>query len=194
MLDIIEHAQMRDWYAAAALSIMLLLQLAKRKPGLNLLAKVPKGWRWTVPLLMGAASVFVGSFADGLPLADALRATLVHGLGVGFLAMGGDAAMAESPLPWSGGKAGMPPPRKKQPRIFDAALLVLVALLLTGCPHAEPKFTAGETECLAKVETNEDIELAKCANQEMTEAEAETCVDGIMDHYDREAEKCLSEY
>lgn len=183
MLDIIEHAQMQDWYAATALGIMLLLQLSKRKPALNLLAKVPKGWRWIVPLVMGCASVFVGSFVEGLALAEALRATLVHGLGVGFVAMGGDAAMAESPMPWSGGKAGIPRQRKKQERIIVTSLAVLCALVLTGCVKGvTPAQHADRETCYAKARLNFHEATESC--------KTEACIDDLADDYQREQEAC----
>ena len=95
--------QMRDWYAFAALALLALTQLAKR---FGWLSKIPEGFRGYAILLVGAVTAFVGAFQEGKPLVDALSAALGGALVIGMGAMGANAALTDSHLPWNGGAGG----------------------------------------------------------------------------------------
>ncbi len=107
--------QMHNWYAAAALILMILLQ-AIRQGNIPVLTKlwysVPNGWRWIGPVFVGAATGFTTAFAAGASLSAALVAAIGGAIGIGTVAMGLHAGAKESPLHVDGGAGGSPLPPK----------------------------------------------------------------------------------
>lgn len=60
-----------------------------------------------------------------------------------------------------------------------------------GCSlFGPPKFTEGETRCLAEVEAREDAAIALCGK----DTSGDCSTDAIMDRFDVEASECLKRY
>ncbi len=98
------YQDLRDhnWFAVAAIVIMCLIQVAK-KFELPLWTKTPLGYRFLWPILLGAAVAFVHGYLTH----ETAGASIWDAVKVAFTAMGGAAALKESPLPWSGGAGGI---------------------------------------------------------------------------------------
>lgn len=79
------------------------IQIDKRF-GVQITRALPEGWRW-VPVV-GVASVLAVAegLGAGLPWPD----VAVNAIGAALGAMGANAALTESPLPWNGGAGGKP--------------------------------------------------------------------------------------
>lgn len=109
--EVVEAAQLHDWYAVAALCITISTQLLRKVPWLydKVWSKIPDGWRWLVPVVKAALVAFVGAFVEGLPLTQALYAAVGGAVGIGAPSMGLAAWLRESPIRWDGGKGGKPP-------------------------------------------------------------------------------------
>lgn len=110
--QILHSFQVHDWYAAAALILMLVLQCV-RQGNIPLLTKlwnkIPDGWRWLPAFLSGAATGFTTAFANGQPLGVALVASVGGVFGISFPAMGIHAVAKESPIRIDGGAGGKKP-------------------------------------------------------------------------------------
>ncbi len=117
--DILNALTHRDWYAVAAVTLMVATQIA-RKNAPVLWSKIPKGFRFLWPTLAAMAAAFVHAFLTKAPLSLALGDTFK----IAFLAMGGAAALKESPVPWDGGPGGVPaspaPAPSPSPALADA--------------------------------------------------------------------------
>ncbi len=105
-----------NWYAVAAILLMLLIQFVRAKE-LPLWTRTPNGWRWLWPVGLAAVTAFVHAFAMGEALKQAGLDVLNSLWQIALPAMGGAAALKESPLPWDGGAGGksakpapLPPP------------------------------------------------------------------------------------
>lgn len=96
-----------NWYAGAAIALMLLLQLVK-KYELFYWDKTPLGFKFLWPIGIAMVTAFVHGYVAKetlhMSLMDALNAIWQ----IAFPAMGGAAALKESPFPWSGGAGGEP--------------------------------------------------------------------------------------
>ncbi|HWA29089.1 MAG TPA: hypothetical protein VG734_25795 [Lacunisphaera sp.] len=150
--DLTQAIQLRNWYAVAALVLTLLIQVVRKAPILrDAWAKIPNGWRWLVPILSGGVTGFVDAYNSGLPLGAAAVATLGGALGIGLGAMGLNAALTESHLPWNGGAGGipkdtrytdtLPPPPKPPSGIgFSGGMAAMIAalVLLVCCGGSTP--------------------------------------------------------
>lgn len=112
MQTLIQLVQAKAWYPLAALVLMLALQFVRKGPAwlAALWTRVPNGWRFVGPLLMGAATAFVGAYSSGATLRQALAAAVAGVLGIGLPASGLHAWVKESPLPVDGGRGGDPDP------------------------------------------------------------------------------------
>lgn len=122
-LDVLSQFQQlvgeRAAYPLVATILMLVIALAKRSPYTKIgYAKIPDGWRWVVPVVVGGAMGFVKAFEAGYAWTGALVETFAGICGVSFISMGINAALKESPLPWGGGSGGKPEPVAEKP---DAA-------------------------------------------------------------------------
>jgi hypothetical protein len=108
---ILDAFRMRNWFAVAALALMIVLQVIRQNkvPGLTKLwFKVPDGWRWIGPVLIGAATAFTTAFAQGVDFAHALLAVVGGLLGISLPSMGWHAVAKESPVHIDGGAGGKP--------------------------------------------------------------------------------------
>ena len=133
--------QLHNWYAVAALLLMLLVQFARKAPVVSTwYAKIPNGWRWLPPIVGGAAAAFTAAFQAGAPLKMALLQALGGALGIGLPSMGGAALLKESHVPWDGGAGGVQPLESKTSvnKIPPLALLCL-AILLVACSGGDPR-------------------------------------------------------
>lgn len=98
-----------NWYAVAALLLMLAIQISKKYEA-KLWTLFPVGWRFLVPVLgaMGAA------FTHGFLLHESWQQAGLDSLNaiwqIAIPAMGGAAALKESHVPWDGGAGGAPKP------------------------------------------------------------------------------------
>jgi len=84
---------------------MLGTQLLKRLPWLSakIWARIPVGYRFLVPIVAAMGMAFVHGFLTH----ETLTASIWDVIKIAFTAMGGAAALKESPLPWDGGKGGV---------------------------------------------------------------------------------------
>jgi uncharacterized integral membrane protein len=96
-----------NWYAVAAIVLMLLIQIARVKEA-ALWTKTPSGWRWLWPVGLSMVTAFVHAFVVGEALKQAGLDVLNSLWQIALPAMGGAAALKESPLPWDGGPGGAP--------------------------------------------------------------------------------------
>lgn len=96
-----------QWYAVAAILLMLLIQIARVKEA-ALWTKTPSGWRWLWPTGLAMVTAFIHAFVLGEALKQAGLDVLNSLWQIALPAMGGAAALKESPLPWDGGPGGAP--------------------------------------------------------------------------------------
>lgn len=100
--SLIDH----NWYAVSVASVMIITQLA-RKYASDLWQKIPNGLRFLPPVLSAAALAFVHGFAKNEVWTQAGIDALNSIWQIAIPAMGGAAALKESPLPWDGGSGGV---------------------------------------------------------------------------------------
>lgn len=101
----------RAAYPIVATLLTFALQLGKLSPYTKAMYdKVPVGWRWLTPVVIGAAMGFVHGFQAGYTVVGALTEAVFGVFGVSLTSMGLAATLRESPLPWSGGAGGEPKP------------------------------------------------------------------------------------
>lgn len=99
----------RAAYPLVATLLTFGIQVSKVSPFTkNWYAKIPDGWRWLVPVAAGGAMGFVHGYQQGYSIVGALTETVFGVLGVSATSMGINAALKESPIPWSGGAGGKP--------------------------------------------------------------------------------------
>jgi hypothetical protein len=99
----------RAAYPIVATLLTFALQIGKLSPYTKTLyAKIPVGWRWVTPVIVGAVMGFVHGFQAGYTLVGSLVEAVFGIFGVSLTAMGLAAGLRESPLPWSGGSGGQP--------------------------------------------------------------------------------------
>jgi len=110
LTDLYQSLVTRNWFAVAAFTIMLGIQIGKTTVGSELYAKIPNGYRFLVPVLLASGTAFVHGFAAH----ESLGASVFDAMKIALGAMGGAAALKESPLPWGGGPGGTPAPKKGQ--------------------------------------------------------------------------------
>lgn len=106
-LNLFTQVLQHNWYAVAVLVVMLATQYVKVHRS-EVWAKFPVGWRFGFPALAAMAAAFVHAFAAGEPWKQAGLDVLNSLWQIALPAMGGAAALKESPLPWSGGSGGAP--------------------------------------------------------------------------------------
>lgn len=104
-----------NWYAVAAIVLMLAIQIARSRE-LALWTHTPNGWRWLWPVGLAGAAAFVHAFALGEALKQAGLDVLNSLWRIALPAMGGAAALKESPLPWDGGSGGKSAAAPERPR------------------------------------------------------------------------------
>lgn len=108
VVPIVDAFTGRRWYALLGAVIAVLIQLLKRF-GPALWTHVPVGWRWTLPVAMGFLGGLAVALAQQHPILQALAEAVNAGIAGGLSAMGLNAALTESPLPWGGGRGGREP-------------------------------------------------------------------------------------
>jgi hypothetical protein len=96
-----------NWYAIAAFTLMVGVQIV-RKNNLKIWLMVPSGYRFLWPAVAAMTAAFIHAFAAGEALKQALLDSLNAIWQIAIPAMGGAAALKESPLPWDGGAGGIP--------------------------------------------------------------------------------------
>jgi hypothetical protein len=97
----------QNWFATAALTIMLGIQIGKSTPlGGRVYSLVPDGYRFLVPTVLAMLTAFV----HGFQVHETFQASVWDAIKIALGAMGGAAALKESPLPWGGGAGGKPLP------------------------------------------------------------------------------------
>lgn len=98
----------KNWFATAALAIMLGTQLLNSLPWLRakIWLKIPVGYRWSVPVAAASLTAFV----HGFEVHESASASIWDAVKIALSAMGAAAALKESPLPWGGGAGGAPIP------------------------------------------------------------------------------------
>ncbi len=107
LIDLYQSLVTRNWFATAALTIMLGIQIGKSTPlGGKIYAHVPNGYRFLVPMVLASLTAFV----HGFQAHETLQASIWDAIKIALSAMGGAAALKESPLPWGGGAGGLPLP------------------------------------------------------------------------------------
>jgi hypothetical protein len=108
LIDLYSSLMTKNWFAVAAIVLMIAIQILKTVPWLQqkIWARLPVGYRFLVPVVGAMAAAFVHGYFAHETLATDLWDVAKIALG----AMGGNAALTESPLPWSGGSGGAPAP------------------------------------------------------------------------------------
>lgn len=107
--------QLHSWYPLVALAITIVIKFAKDRSDWvqAVWLKIPDGYRFLVPAALGFFTAFVASFEAGKPWSEAVIAAFLAGvgggMGLGVSAMGWNAALTESPIPWNGGPGGKTP-------------------------------------------------------------------------------------
>lgn len=92
-----------DLYAASAALLTLLIQVCRNVAWTaKLWKRIPDGWRWTVPILAGAATGYVEAWRQGHDFHTAVIAMMSVGLG----AVGLNGVLTDSAVPWNGGAGG----------------------------------------------------------------------------------------
>lgn len=114
-IDIIAQFQQlvgaRAAYPLVATLLTFALQIGKLSPYTKVLyARVRVGWRWLMPVIVGAVMGFVHGYQSGYTLVGALTEAVFGIFGVSLTSMGIAAGLRESPLPWSGAAGGEKPP------------------------------------------------------------------------------------
>jgi hypothetical protein len=110
LVDLYQYILVKNWFAVAAVTIMIVIQVGKSFPALGqkLWVKIPDGYRFLVPIGLSMLTAFVHGFQTH----ETFWASLWDAIRIALGAMGGAAALKESPLPWDGGKGGAPIPDK----------------------------------------------------------------------------------
>lgn len=99
----------RAAYPLIATLVTFALQIGKSSPYTKVLyEKTPVGLRWLTPVIVGGAMGFVHGYQAHYAITGALVEMVFGMCGVGVTAMGLNAALKESPIPWSGGAGGKP--------------------------------------------------------------------------------------
>lgn len=87
----------------AMLSAMTALVVqADKRFGVHISSRLPAGWRWLPTVLIAALLATSDALGAGLTWQQTITLAIGSALG----AMGVDAGLTESPLPWSGGAGG----------------------------------------------------------------------------------------
>ena len=103
--DVVTDFQTKNWYALAVLLVMGVTQLIKVLPQTSpFWKKIPDGAKLFVPVFLASGAAFVHGFNAHEPALQSLWDAVVIALG----AMGGNAALTESPIPWNGLAGGKP--------------------------------------------------------------------------------------
>lgn len=105
LLGAINAFASHQWYAGAAIVLMLLIQIVRSRE-LALWTKTPNGFRWAWPVGLAMAAAFIHAFVVGEALRQAGIDVLNSLWQIALPAMGGAAALKESPIPWDGGAGG----------------------------------------------------------------------------------------
>lgn len=95
----------KNWYALAALVLMLAIQLSKQYET-RFWAVFPVGWRFLAPVVGACSAAFVHAFLLHKTVQQAGIDSLNAIWFIAIPAMGGAAALKESHVPWSGGAGG----------------------------------------------------------------------------------------
>ncbi len=111
-MDLIQQFQLlfgtRAAYPIIAMLVTFALQIAKVSPYTKVLyAKTPVGWRWLTPVIAGGAMGFAHGYQQHYTVVGSLLEMAMGMFGVGATAMGINAGLTESPVPWNGGKGGV---------------------------------------------------------------------------------------
>lgn len=108
LIDFYSSVTTHNWFAVGAIVLMVAIQVLKTQPWLaqKIWAKIPTGFRFLVPI----AGAMAAAFVHGFLAKETFGASVWDALKIAFVAMGGNAALTESPLPWSGGAGGAPAP------------------------------------------------------------------------------------
>lgn len=109
LTDGVQALLTHNWYAGAAIGLMIFIQVVK-KYELLWWSKTPLGFKFVWPIALAMLAAFVHGYAAGETLHASLMDTLNAIWQIAFPAMGGAAALKNSPLPWSGGAGGIPKP------------------------------------------------------------------------------------
>lgn len=170
-----------SWPLAIAALITLALQAGKRfAPQIK--SRIPQGYQWLTPIVAGILAAMLLELQLGKPLEEAATKALMEGLAIGLSAMGFDAGLSDSPVPWSGGKGGdkddddPPSPLRVASLVYG---VMAVALLSTACSfiqqHAKTAQEAARHACAvyrADVDAIPEHEAAErfCATEEQLRA------------------------
>lgn len=138
----VQDLGLREWYLAAAPLLAGAVQAFRKFPGSRKVwERIPDGWRGYLVLALGALTAVAGAVTAGTTEPkDLLAAALGGAFGIGAGAMGVNAALTESHVPWNGKAGGV----VKLP----VALLAL-ALLGSGqfaCSSAQASEVANAVE------------------------------------------------
>jgi hypothetical protein len=91
----------RAAYPVIAAIVTFALQIGKVSPYTKVLyAKTPIGWRWLMPVIVGAAMGFAHGFQMHYTVVGSLVEMVFGMFGVGVTSMGLHAGLLDSPLPW----------------------------------------------------------------------------------------------
>lgn len=133
LIDFYTSILTKNWFATAALAIMIATQLLNSLPWLRakIWNKIPTGYRFVVPVTAAALTAFVHGFTAH----ESLTASIWDAVKIALSAMGGAAALKESPLPWGGGAGGAPVASALPPVATPAPTPVTTAAPLPTIPR-----------------------------------------------------------
>lgn len=102
------------WHLLAAPALTLAIQIARKAPITKVIwQQIPEGYRWSVPIISGAAVAVAEALNAGVTETVALHVAALQGaVGVGVLSAGLHAVAKDSPLPWDGGRGGRVAPNR----------------------------------------------------------------------------------
>jgi hypothetical protein len=191
MDEIINALHLRNWYALAALTLTLAVQLFRKHPkSKELWDKIPDGYRWALPMLSGAVTGFTQAFAAGLGVGAAVLSAIGGAIGISIPAMGLNSLLTEAPVRWNGGAGGSAPPTKPT-RMFPSdpplpgGMVLLLAIGLafhtSACSPAHSAADVPHDVAIAYAAANAALEVADSAETAYLDSLASPTQDQI-DH------------
>jgi hypothetical protein len=172
--DLAGALRMKNWYAVAAIVLMVIVQLVRKYPKTSpFWQKVPDGLRFLPGMLVSFGVGFVAGWQEHLPVLDALMQGVGGIIGISIPAMGLAATIKESPIPWDGGSGGVAPLGKSRAPALPIATLCLSLLCLpltTSCFHGA---TSADTAALVVRSEHAAFNAAVAGLELLDQAEAD---------------------
>ena len=160
-----------NWQLLVAGGITLALQAGKRfAPQLK--SKIPNGYQWITPLVLGMLAAMLVELQLGRSIKEAALRGLAEGFAIGLGAMGLDAGLAESPIKWSNKDDDDDDPPSPL-----AISMVFALLFLSGCGSS-----VAREACYAKATAHFHEEAEAC--------DSVACIEALEPEYQRAQEMC----